>query len=132
MTTLSPFTINGRFLTQSMTGVQRYALNVVNALDVALGKAGAQVSLAVPSAANGPSFDNILVRRTGFLSGHSAEWARTCTFMGPDARSNCSVVHRGDRGSWGKALCFGNWIPRPAQEPRNAGLALREIGRDGD
>lgn len=73
MITLSPFTINGRFLTQSTTGVQRYALNVVNALDAALGKAGAQVSLAVPSAANCPSFDNILVRRTGFLSGHAWE-----------------------------------------------------------
>lgn len=67
------FTINGRFLTQSLTGVQRYARNVVAALDqTGLGHAAV---LVAPHGASDPGLKDIGLRRVGPLSGHAWEQA---------------------------------------------------------
>lgn len=69
--------INGRFLTQPMTGVQRYALEVVTALDKLLqdNRDAAErlaMSLIVPPAAPAvPSLANIDIRQTSFGASHA-------------------------------------------------------------
>lgn len=45
------FAVNGRFLTQPVTGVQRYARNVVMALDRALAANGSTAQILIPAAA---------------------------------------------------------------------------------
>lgn len=67
------FAVNGRFLTQTPTGVQRYALNVLNALDEA-GDGDARTPLFVPPGAVDPalkSFDRIEIGSR--LKGHAWE-----------------------------------------------------------
>jgi glycosyltransferase involved in cell wall biosynthesis len=68
MSTNPSFAINGRFLTQSMTGVQRYAWNVVAALDEMT--AGAGAAIIAPLAALDPGLRTIPLLRKGRLSGH--------------------------------------------------------------
>ncbi|MGA7807160.1 glycosyltransferase family 4 protein [Bradyrhizobium sp.] len=67
--------INGRFLSQRMTGVQRYALEIVAALDELLAQRRDIVPtmrLVVPSTVEtAPRLSNIAVCRTGFGSGHA-------------------------------------------------------------
>ena len=46
-----PFIINGRFLTQVTTGVQRYAREITGAIDDILHAGGARGSVLTPSAA---------------------------------------------------------------------------------
>jgi glycosyltransferase involved in cell wall biosynthesis len=69
--------INGRFLTQRMTGVQRYAYEIVTALDAILAKAGdssdyPSLRLVVPPGTSvGSDLAKIGVDRTRFGSGHA-------------------------------------------------------------
>jgi len=69
--------INGRFLTQRMTGVQRYAHEIVAALDEILAQetdrtGRAAMRLVVPPAVRKPpGLSSIAVCRTGFGSGHA-------------------------------------------------------------
>ncbi len=68
--------INGRFVTQRMTGVQRYAHEIVAALDDLLAEnrdaAGLAMRLVVPPAAQEtPSLAKISICRTRFGSGHA-------------------------------------------------------------
>lgn len=71
--------INGRFLTQRVTGVQRYARELVVALDDLLdsGELAAdwQVTLVAPKTGEVqlPALKHIELRRTGWLSGHAWE-----------------------------------------------------------
>lgn len=70
------WSINGRFLTQRMTGVQRYALEIVIALDAILWQTRdadpVSTTLVVPpGAAEIPPLSEIDVRRTRFGSGHA-------------------------------------------------------------
>jgi glycosyltransferase involved in cell wall biosynthesis len=73
--------INGRFLTQSRTGVQRYAWEIVHALDRHLAADHAlarnlDIELVVPAAAEDlPDLQAIRTRRTGAGSGHV--WEQT-------------------------------------------------------
>src|ERR1700752_3542913 len=66
--------INGRFLTQRITGVQRYAREIVLALDAILSQMGKEALsvrlIAPPLATPAPVFSKIAVRRAGFGSGH--------------------------------------------------------------
>jgi glycosyltransferase involved in cell wall biosynthesis len=65
--------INGRFLTQRMTGVQRYAHEIVMALDGILSRTDGDalsIRLVIPPAAATPSLSKIAVCRTSFASGH--------------------------------------------------------------
>jgi glycosyltransferase involved in cell wall biosynthesis len=70
------WTINGRFLTQRVTGVQRYAREIVNALDDLLTQGNPlggdlNVELVAPrSALELPQFRCIATRRVGRLTGH--------------------------------------------------------------
>ena len=67
------FAVNGRFLTQTPTGVQRYALNVLKALDEA-NEGGAIARLLVPTGASDPglkSFERIEIASR--LKGHAWE-----------------------------------------------------------
>jgi glycosyltransferase involved in cell wall biosynthesis len=62
--------INGRFLTQRQTGVQRMALETVRAIDGVLGSAAGQeleVTLLAPRHAIVPAFERVAVRKTGLF-----------------------------------------------------------------
>jgi glycosyltransferase involved in cell wall biosynthesis len=69
--------INGRFLTQRMTGVQRYAHEIVAALDQILAEDGDRGDLAAmrlivpPGVVDRPALSEITVSQTGFGSGHA-------------------------------------------------------------
>ncbi len=71
--------INGRFLSQNLTGVQRYAAEIVKAVDglLASGQVSAPLSaaewtvLAPPDASETLALKKIKVRATGRLSGHA-------------------------------------------------------------
>jgi hypothetical protein len=68
--------INGRFLSQRVTGVQRYARETLRALDGLLQKSPAdtpQWSLLVPNDAAAPKLSCIEVRKVGKLRGHAWE-----------------------------------------------------------
>jgi glycosyltransferase involved in cell wall biosynthesis len=68
--------VNGRFLTQATTGVQRYALEVVKALDKLIAKATIDserytlILLAPQALKYEPDLKHIPLRRVGHLSGH--------------------------------------------------------------
>lgn len=63
--------INGRFLTQDLTGVQRYARNIVTAMDMLAGSDGA-VIIAPPDAREIP-LQRLRSETRGWLSGHAWE-----------------------------------------------------------
>ncbi|MDP4004395.1 glycosyltransferase [Methylobacterium sp. NEAU K] len=68
MTAIESFGINGRFLTQPMTGVQRYALNVTRAISQALAARGETAPLLAPPLAADPKLDGTplnIVGRSG-------------------------------------------------------------------
>jgi glycosyltransferase involved in cell wall biosynthesis len=70
---MRPVYINGRFLTQKMTGVQRYAREIVCALDKLLAKKGdatVDVCLLVPPGTTIPELANIRCKTVGMSSGH--------------------------------------------------------------
>ena len=72
-------TLNGRFLTQRITGVQRYALEMLLAIDALLAKGKSstllEAELLVPPNApeNLPTLQTIAIRRVGRLHGHPWE-----------------------------------------------------------
>ncbi len=65
--------INGRFLTQRQTGVQRMALETVRAIDGLLRdeevSRDLQMTLLAPAGATVPAFENIAVRKAGLFKG---------------------------------------------------------------
>jgi glycosyltransferase involved in cell wall biosynthesis len=67
--------INGRFLDQAITGVQRYARELVQAIDGLLdGYAGIKVTVISPRLSGSPPrWRNIVLRQIGFLHGHAWE-----------------------------------------------------------
>ncbi len=70
------FAINGRFFGQSTTGVQRYAREVVSALDAILSASGrAGIVVAPENAGRIPAMRAIEIRRTGPTDGHLWEQA---------------------------------------------------------
>jgi glycosyltransferase involved in cell wall biosynthesis len=67
--------INGRFLTQRVTGVQRYARELVQSLDALL-EANPDVRITVMSprlSESPPAWRNIKLRQVGLLQGHAWE-----------------------------------------------------------
>ncbi|MEN3780832.1 glycosyltransferase family 4 protein [Priestia megaterium] len=64
--------INGRFLSQEITGVQRYSMELVKALDALLNKEkNIQVEiLCPPNIIHSPELQNIQIRKIGILKGH--------------------------------------------------------------
>lgn len=73
MSTMPSFAINGRFLTQNTTGVQRYALNVVRALDAELARKNERGVIIAPRDARDPDLLATRLIRHGRLSGHAWE-----------------------------------------------------------
>ena len=73
---LRPFTINGRFLTQPMTGVQRYAREIVTAMDGLLESESGIVRLTTPPGVSSPlRLKAIAVASRGSIGGHL--WEQT-------------------------------------------------------
>ena len=64
------FAINGRFLTQPVTGVQRYAREITAHLDELLHQQGARASLYLPGSSDVPAYRTIQTRRSQRLRGH--------------------------------------------------------------
>ncbi|CAH0342906.1 glycosyltransferase family 1 protein [Rhizobium sp. CECT 9324] len=62
------FVVNGRYLTQRMTGVQRYARNVVSAIDRLDGVFGSVVM--TPKSVFDPGFQSLTTVTTGAFHGH--------------------------------------------------------------
>lgn len=75
MSSLPSFAVNGRFITQPMTGVQRYARNVVTAMDAALSDLKANAPIVAPSSASDPGLSTMPLISAGPLSGHA--WEQT-------------------------------------------------------
>ncbi len=76
--TAPAFAVNGRFLGQPVTGVQRYARGVVGALDAALaadGSSATPAALLTPPGTAAPRFAALDVRAVGPGSGHAWEQA---------------------------------------------------------
>src|ERR1700733_13804852 len=69
------FVINGRFLTQRVTGVQRYARELVRALDALLeAKPEFRITVMSPRLSEAPpAWRNIELRQVGILQGHAWE-----------------------------------------------------------
>lgn len=65
--------INARFLTQPVTGVQRYALNVVGALNTALAGIGTTIPLLAPTGTTDPGLVALPITEIGPLAGHAWE-----------------------------------------------------------
>lgn len=65
------FVVNGRFLTQSISGVQRYARNIVNALDQIEATRGA--SLLLPRGGRHPAYERLDSVELGVLGGYGWE-----------------------------------------------------------
>ncbi|CAN7255518.1 glycosyltransferase [Bosea sp. LjRoot90] len=67
------FAVNGRFLSQDMTGVQRYARNVVAALDASLETTGQKATLIAPRGADAMALQAIDTIQGGRMAGHAWE-----------------------------------------------------------
>lgn len=67
------FAVNGRFLSQAMTGVQRYTRNVVSALDDRLAAAGRKAILLAPRGTDAMALQAIETIQGGRLKGHGWE-----------------------------------------------------------
>lgn len=73
---MSPVAVNGRFLTQRVTGVQRFAAEVTGALDrMAAEGACPPARLLVPPGADASAFRHLAVERFGRLRGQAWEQA---------------------------------------------------------
>lgn len=72
---MTPLAINGRFLTQGMTGVQRFAGEVTRAMDAlaATGEIAPAPRLLVPAGATLPGYDALRAETVGTRSGQSWE-----------------------------------------------------------
>ena len=70
MSTLKSLGVNGRFLAQSMTGVQRYALNVTRSLGAVSAQMGGAVSIIAPPCAENPDIEGLKFEVLGKNSGH--------------------------------------------------------------
>ena len=102
MSTSPPFAINGRFLTQAVTGVQRYAREITASLDAIVTENGGTAKLYTPPGVPSvPTYQTIAVRQTGGTSGYVWEQAvlpnldshyllNLCN-LGPALRANQTV-----------------------------------------
>jgi hypothetical protein len=73
MSSTPSFGVNGRFLTQPVTGVQRYARNVLTAMNAALSDLGAIAPIVAPPSTPDPGFRAMPRISAGPLAGHCWE-----------------------------------------------------------
>ncbi|MCJ2086922.1 glycosyltransferase family 4 protein [Methylobacterium sp. E-005] len=67
------FALNGRFLTQNLTGVQRYAWNVAYHLNEILGAANQSAPILTPNGATDPNLSRMPLVEFGRVGGHAWE-----------------------------------------------------------
>jgi glycosyltransferase involved in cell wall biosynthesis len=124
--------INGRFLTQRMTGVQRYAYEIVAALDEILSQASDDVGFPAvrlvvpPGVREKPALSRIAVRKTGFGAGHA--WDQ---FVLP-FHAGAGILSLGNFGpilGRNHILCIhdANTFVEPESYSRVFGLAYRTL-----
>lgn len=63
------YVINGKYLSQRITGVQRYAIEIVNALDKLIPPGKLEIAVP-PNVQNIPQYQNIQVKQIGHLKGN--------------------------------------------------------------
>jgi glycosyltransferase involved in cell wall biosynthesis/GT2 family glycosyltransferase len=73
MNSSADFGVNGRYLTQPVTGVQRYARNVIAAMNETLVRASAQAPIIAPVSAPDPALSAMPLISAGPLNGHAWE-----------------------------------------------------------
>lgn len=124
--------INGRFLTQRMTGVQRYAYEIVSALDAILSQAGDDAGLPAmrlvvpPGAREKLAPSSMAVCETGFGAGHA--WDQ---FVLP-FYAGAGILSLGNFGpvvARNHIVCIhdANTFIEPASYSRGFGLAYRTL-----
>jgi len=124
--------INGRFLTQRMTGVQRYAREIVAALDVLLSEqddVARRLRLRLvlpPGAQENLALSQIEIRQTGVGSGHA--WDQ---FVLPWSRESgiLSLGNFGPIAARNQIVCMhdANTFIEPESYSRAFGLAYRML-----
>ncbi len=93
------FAINGRFLTQPVTGVQRYGREIVAAMDRLLSERGGRATLLVPDrSAEAPALEAITVERAGPASGQVWEHAVLPFLSGKPLLNLCNTAPALSRG----------------------------------
>ncbi len=73
MTPQPDFAVNGRFLGKPVTGVQRYAVNVVTAMNRSLVRRGTRARLLAPAGTTDPGLGAMPLVEAAGLSGHAWE-----------------------------------------------------------
>jgi glycosyltransferase involved in cell wall biosynthesis len=124
--------INGRFLTQRMTGVQRYAYEIVSALDDILAAASGhatlpEMRLVVPPGAQGkPVLSRIGICQTGFGSGHAWDQLILPRYAGSRV---LSLGNFGPISARNHIVCIhdANTFIQPESYSRAFGLAYRTL-----
>src|ERR1700730_5546886 len=108
--------LNGRFLQQRTTGVQRFAREIVTALDSLLEERALGCSLLTPRFVQSRTYQNICVRAVGRLRGQAWEQFELSHFAGNDflinlgnaapllRRHQAVVLH--DAGVWAVANSY--------------------------
>ena len=86
------FGINGRFLTQPATGVQRYAFNVTSAISERFRSGGRAASLLAPPGTVEPPFDPIRLQVLGRLRGHAWEQLELARAWPGDLLNLCNTA----------------------------------------
>jgi glycosyltransferase involved in cell wall biosynthesis len=91
---MRPIAINGRFLTQGLTGVQRYAIEITRALDALAGEGGVgDIRLLAPPGAAAPWLSHIPLVTVG--SGSGQVWEQRDL---PSAARGALLVNLGNTG----------------------------------
>jgi len=120
------FAVNGRFLSQEMTGVQRYARNVVKALDASLAAVGHKAMLVAPRASDAmalQAFDTVL---GGRLKGHAWEQIELPRLAGSRLLNFCNTAPAVKRD---QVVCIhdGNVFAAPESYCRSFRIAYRTL-----
>lgn len=109
------WTINGRFLTQRTTGVQRYGREIVSAIDALIGEnhpltEGLKFRLLVPGSYRGelPSFRSIDIAQVGRLKGHLWEQVELAAYARGGLLSLCNT---GPLGRPKQVVCIHDLNP---------------------
>lgn len=124
--------INGRFLTQRMTGVQRYAYEIVAALDAILSQNGdladrLPMRIILPPGAEAiPGLSKIGVCRTSFGSGHAWDQLGLPLYVGAGL---LSLGNLGPVITRNHIVCIhdANTFVHPESYSRTFGLAYRTL-----
>jgi glycosyltransferase involved in cell wall biosynthesis len=117
------FVINGRFLSQPVTGVQRYAREITAAIDGLLSRSnGRAVMLAPTNPTSVPDYKSIAVTRFGFAKGHLWEQSELPLRADRPILSLCNV---GPICARGQVLCIHD--VNVFQTPDSYSLAFRMV-----